>query len=241
MSDRFAGAAEAKPIDFGALGAAMSGMRGGFAGTGPVGFSPAPQPQHFRPATPGASPTAGWDPFDPLGEKGKAGAQPQASLDVVEAARAEGFAEGMAAAERMAAERGEADAQALGRIATGLENMSGFDRDALATRLRQTVMFLVARLVGETGVSAELLMKRIEAAAALLADSAEAVTLKLNPDDLPLVETNVPAGIAASADASIERGGFRLETRSTAIEDGPSAWLNQLAAALDRTALPDAG
>jgi flagellar assembly protein FliH len=39
----------------------------------------------------------------------------------------------------------------------------------------------------------------------------------------------------------MERGGFRIETRSTAIEDGPSAWLNQLAAALDRAALPDAG
>lgn len=226
---------EPRTIDFGALGAAMSGMRGGFAERGPVGFSP--QPQHFRPATPGANPTAGWDPFDPMGDKAKAA--PQATQDAIETARAEGFAEGVAAAERMAAERGEADAQALARIATGLENMSGFDRDALATRLRQTVMFLVARLVGETGVSAELLTRRIDAAAALLAESAEAVALKLNPDDLPLVETHVPAGITASADASIERGGFRLETRSTAIEDGPAAWLNQLAAALDRTALPE--
>jgi flagellar assembly protein FliH len=236
MSSRFAGAAEAQPVDFGALGAAMSGMRGGFSAGGPVHFSPAPQPQHFRPATPGANPTAGWDPFDPTVDTGKA---PQTSHDAVEAARAEGFAEGMATAERMAAERGEVDAQALARIADGLEAMSGFERDALASRLRQTVMFLVSRLIGEAGVSAELLGKRIEAAVALLADSAEAAVLKLNPEDLPLVESQLPATVAPAADPGIERGGFRIETRTTSIEDGPAAWLNQLAAALDRAALSD--
>jgi flagellar assembly protein FliH len=239
MSDRFPGTSEARSIDFGALGAAMSGMRGGFSERGPVSFSPAPEPKHFRPATPGVNPTAGWDPFDPLGEKSKASGS--TAHDAIEAARAEGFAEGMAAAERMAAERGEADAQALARIAAGLEGMSNIDRDALAGRLRQTVLFLVTRLVGETGVSAELLAKRIDAASALLADSAEAAMLKLNPEDLPLVEAHVPAGIAATPDPAIERGGFRIETRSTAIEDGPTAWLSQLAAALDRAALPDEG
>jgi flagellar assembly protein FliH len=145
----------------------------------------------------------------------------------------------MATAERMAAERGEVDAQALARIADGLEAMSGFERDALASRLRQTVMFLVSRLIGEAGVSAELLGKRIEAAVALLADSAEAAVLKLNPEDLPLVESQLPATVAPAADPGIERGGFRIETRTTSIEDGPAAWLNQLAAALDRAALSD--
>lgn len=235
----FPGLSEAQSVDFGALGAAMSGMRGGFAAGGPVSFSPAPEPKHFRPAAPGGNPTAGWDPFDPMGENGKADSQ--AAHDAVEAARAEGFAEGMAAAERMAAERGEVDAQALARIAASLEQMSGFDRDALAGRLRQTVLFLVSRLIGETGVSVELLAKRIEAAVELLADSAEAAMLKLNPEDLPLVEAQVPAAVTPAADPEIERGGFRIETRTTSIEDGPGAWLDQLAAALDRAALPDAG
>ena len=66
---RFAGFSEARSVDFGALGAAMSGMRGGFAAGGPVHFSPAPEPRHFRPANPGANPTAGWDPFDPMGDR----------------------------------------------------------------------------------------------------------------------------------------------------------------------------
>jgi flagellar assembly protein FliH len=232
---RFTGASEARAVDFGALGAAMSGMRGGFAEGGPVGFSPAPEPKHFRPADPGLKPTAGWDPFDPLGDRPKA----DTGSDAIDAARAEGFAEGMATAERMAAERGEADAQALARIAAALEATTGFDRDALAGRLRQTVLALVSRLIGEAGVSTELLTKRIEAAVTLIADSAEPAMLRLNPEDLKLLEGHVPAPLLAVQDPAIERGGFRVETRSTAIEDGPSAWLNQLAAALDRAALPD--
>lgn len=237
MSSRFDGAAQATTVDFGMLGAAMSGLRGGFSEGGPVHFSPAPEPKHFRPANPGTNPTAGWDPFDPLGEKAEPAPESQ---DPITTARAEAFAEGVAAAERMAAARGEVDAQALGRIAAALEQMGGADRDALATRLRQTVLFLVSQLVGEIGVSPELLEGRITAAVALLTDASEAATLKLNPEDLPLVEGHVPATVAALADPSIERGGFRIETRTTSIEDGPRAWLEQLAAALDRAALPDA-
>jgi flagellar assembly protein FliH len=234
---RFSGASEARTIDFGALGAAMSGLRGGFSEGGPVHFSPAPEPKHFRPLNPGVNPTEGWDPFDPLGESGPAA--PEAP-DQITAARAEGFAEGMAAAERMAAERGESDAQALAEIAGLLQMMSGFDRDALATRLRQTVMFLVTRLVGEAGVSAELLTQRIEAATALIADSSELAQLRLNPVDLALVEGHHPERVTLVADETIGRGGFRIETRTSTIEDGPANWIEQLGAALDRAALPGA-
>lgn len=238
MSSRFAGAAEARTVDFGALGAAMSGLRGGgFAEGGPVHFSPAPEPKHFRPANPGFNPTAGWDPFDPLGE---ASVEPAPTgPDPIEQARADGFAAGMAAAERMAAERGEADAQALARIAAGLEAMSGLAREALAERLRQTVLSLVTRLVGESAIDAALLQQRVDAAAALLADTSEAAVLRLHPDDMAMIGGHVPAGVTLSTDPAIERGGFRIENRTTAIEDGPSAWLAQLAAALDRTAVPN--
>ena len=231
---RFSGASEAKTVDFGALGAAMSGLRGGFAEGGPVHFSPAPEPKHFRPANPGTNPTEGWDPFDPMGEQAQASDAP----DPIATARAEGFAEGMATAERMAAQRGETDAQALAEIAGLLQMMSGFDRDALATRLRQTVLFLVTKLVGEVGVSAELLKQRIEAAAALIADSAELAQLRLNPADFPLVDGHQPEHVTLVPDETVGRGGFRIETRSSSVEDGPAGWLLQLSAALDSTALP---
>lgn len=237
MSRRFAGFGEAQAVDFGALGAAMSGMRGGFSEGGPVHFSPAPEPKHFRPANPGVNPTQGWDPFDPTSERADEPAP--APFDAIDAARSEGFAAGMAEAERLAAERGEADAQALAQLASLLEMMSGFDRDLLAGRLRETVMFLVKRLVGEVGVSAELLDQRITAATELLADTSEVATLRLNPADHALIEGHQPARVALIADPLIGRGGFRIETRTTVIEDGPEAWLAQLAAALDRAAVID--
>lgn len=240
MSKRFGGAAEAQAVDFRTLGAAMSGMRGSFAPSGPVSFAPAPEPKHFSPANPGQSPTAGWDPFDPLGSADHATA-PEAAVDAVAAARAEGFAEGMATAERMAAERGEADAKALTELTGLLEMMSGFERDVLASRLRDTVLHLVRQVVGEAGVSADLLNRRITAAVELLADQSEVAQLRLNPADVVLVDGHQPARVTLVADEAIGRGGFRIETRTTAIEDGPAAWLAQLSAALDRTALPGQG
>lgn len=237
MSDGSAGNGDARPVDAAALGAAMSGMRSGFSSFAPKHFSPAPEPKHFRPANPGTNPTEGWDPFDPLGEK--AGGATDV-YDPVEAARAAAYAEGIAAAERMAAERGEADAQALGQLVGLLQMMSAFDRDALATRLRQTVLFLVTRLVGEVGVSTDLLTQRIDAAVALLADHSEMAQLRLNPADLVLVEGHQPAHVTLVPDEAIGRGGFRIETRATCVEDGPTAWLAQLSAALDRAALPGA-
>lgn len=240
MSNRFAGFGDAQAVDFGALGAAMSGMRGGFAEGGPVHFSPAPEPKHFRPANPGVNPTAGWDPFDPLGE-GAEDFAAETPRDAIETARAEGFAEGMAVAERMAAERGEADAQALTELSGLLEMMSAFDRDALASRLRETVVHLVTRVVGETGVSPELLNQRITAAVDLLADHTEVAQLRLNPADVLLVEGHQPARVTLVPDVSIGRGGFRVETRATTIEDGPKAWLDQLSAALDRESLVGGG
>lgn len=234
---------EAKPVDLGAIGNLMARMRGGFAETRmetpkPRGFEPAAAgPKHFTPADPDSNPTEGWDPFDP-----KVETRPEVieRFDPVAAARAEGFADGLAAA------RGEAEAirlaetAAIERLVASLQNISGFDRDSLAARLRQTVLHLVTRLVGDVGLSPPLLEARIAAAVALIADSTEIGTIRLNPEDLKLLEGRLPERLAAVADPSVEPGGIRVETRTTVIEESPSQWLHQLAAAIDKTALPDA-
>lgn len=243
MSDPFG---TARTVDVGALGAAMSGMRGGFAELGIEALarddaSPPSEPRHFRPAHPGLKPTAGWDPFDPSGERAAPpppASEPEQAFDAIEAARAEGFAEGMAAAERMAAARAQANDAALDRIGAALEALAPLERDGLAARLRQTVLYLVTRIVGDTGIAPERLAARIEAAVQLLADTSDPATLRLNPDDFALLEGKLPARVLTIADGQIERGGFRIETRATAIEDGPSAWLGQLAAAIDRAPMP---
>ncbi|WP_298853366.1 FliH/SctL family protein [uncultured Sphingomonas sp.] len=255
MSRAFATGAEAQSVGGDALARLMAGMRGAFSAVdpggparghaayepqGPVSFSPAPGPRHFSPAEPGTNPTEGWDPFDPLGA-GAQPAQPAAEpLDSIAQARADGFAAGIAAAAQAALDARRGDSEAIDRLVAALSRLEGYDRETLARRLRQTVLYLVGRLVGESGVSADLLTGRIEAAVALLADSSEAAKLRLHPDDLKLVEGQLPDRTVAIADKGMERGGFSIETRTTVIEDGPTAWLTQLAAAIDRTALPDA-
>ena len=210
-----------------ALAKAFAVPTGGFAPREITGrTAPADEvgPKHFSPADPTARPTEGWDPFDPT---------PPTMIDPVAVAHAEGFAEGLAAA---AAER-ERDMALVAELTRGL-GAARMDREAMARRLRQTVLYLVARLVGESGVSADRLAERITAATDLLADQAESAMLRLNPADVELVEGKLPATIFAIGDAHVERGGFVLEAASTVVEDGPALWLEQLAAAIDRVAVP---
>jgi flagellar assembly protein FliH len=188
-------------------------------------------PRHFSPANPDCNPTEGWDPLDPQAEIA-------AEIDPIEVAHATGFAEGLAAAQAAAAESAARDQQLVSELLEALKFGGGFDREAMAGRLRQTVMFLVSRLVGETGVAADLLANRVDAAADLLADKAEAALLRLNPDDVALLDGKLPTTIFAAGDANVTRGSFVLESASTIVEDGPELWLEQLAAAIERVPTP---
>ncbi|MES2754248.1 MAG: FliH/SctL family protein [Pseudomonadota bacterium] len=195
----------------------------------PLGFAPADprvragQPRSFSPADPGANPTAGWDPFD-------ANAKPY--QDPVAAAHTAGYAEGLAAAAAdEARDRAFADAIAM-TLSTRV------DRAEVAKQLRQTVLFLVAKIVGESGVAPDILAGRIEAATDLLTDTAESALLRVHPDDVVLLEGRLPASLFAVGDAAVARGSFVLESASTIVEDGPELWLDQLAAAIDRVAVP---
>ena len=53
-----------------------------------------------------------------------------------------------------------------------------------------------------------------------------------------LLEGRLPATIFAVGDAAIARGSFVMESASTIVEDGPELWLDQLAQAIDRVAVP---
>jgi flagellar assembly protein FliH len=202
--------------------------------TGPVSFSPqADGPKHFAPADPGANPTEGWDPFtaaDPAPEP--------VFVDPVATAHAAGFAEGMAAAIAEIGDTNNRDRALLAELGTALRNESLLDREVMARQLRQTVMFLVSRLIGEAGISPDILANRIEAAAEMLADSAESALLRVHPDDIALLDGKLPKTVFAVGDANVARGSFVLESASTIVEDGPELWLEQLAQAIDRVAVP---
>jgi flagellar assembly protein FliH len=108
----------------------------------------------------------------------------------------------------------------------------------MAGQLRQTVLHLVAKLVGEVGIAPDVLAGRIKAAVDLLADAAESALIRLHPDDVPLVEGKLPASVFPVGDPHVARGGFVVESASTIVEDGPDLWLEQLAQAIDRVPIP---
>ena len=216
--------------------AAAEALQAAFAP--PAGFSPRDirdraRPRHFRPADRAANPTEGWNPLD-------AAAAPTPYIDPIEAAHAAGYAEGVAAAAVAARAGGSRDERLLSELAAALKAGSQLDRERMARQLRQTVMFLVTKLVGELGVAPDLLADRIDTATDLLADAAESALLRVHPDDVALLEGHLPKTVFAAGDASIARGSFVLESASTVIEDGPDLWLEQLAQAIERVPVPTA-
>lgn len=208
--------------------------RAGARPSGPVSFAPQPVgPKHFEPADREADPVDGWNPTDPE--------RATEFTDPIATARAEGFAEGVAAA---LADRAAQDAEQdrdralLNGLAEALGNDARIDREGLAKGLRQTVLYLVTRLVGEVGVSGDLLAGRIDAATDLLADHAESALLRVHPEDVTLLDGKLPPTLFAAGDPHVARGSFVLESASTIVEDGPDMWLEQLAQAIERVALP---
>jgi len=191
-------------------------------------------PRHFSPADPDSNPTEGWDPF--AADEG--GQESDGFVDPIAAAHDMGYAEGKAAGLAEAAATALHERQLIEAIAAELRTAGHLDREAIAAQLRQTVMLLVGRLIGEVGVDADLLTRRVEAATEMLADGAESALLRVNPDDLPLLEGRLPKTVFAAGDAAVERGSFVLESASTIVEDGPDLWLEQLSQAIDRVALP---
>lgn len=211
----------------------------------PIGFAPSDvtrmgsrtepaSPKHFSPADPGTNPTEGWDPL--TADQAKANHGPFS--DPIAAAHANGFAEGKAAAIAEADEARAREAALLDQVSTALAAGAHFDRERMAGQLRQTVLHLVSKMVGEVGVAPDVLAGRITAAVDMLADSAESALLRLHPDDVPLVEGKLPATIFPIGDATVSRGGFVIESASTIVEDGPDLWLEQLAQAIDRVPIP---
>lgn len=221
---------------------AGAALRRAFAAKGmafaPRDMTPEPPPQpdagpkHFEPADREADPTEGWDPFDTT-------QQTSGFVDPVATARAAGYDEGVAAALAQVAANAARDRQLFDGLVAAINDDRRIDRDRLAGHLRQTVLQLVRQMVGETEIDGDLLSRRVKLAAGMLADDAESAVLRLNPEDLPLVDGRLPENIFAAGDAAVERGHFVLESSATIVEDGPSLWLDQLAQAIDRAALPE--
>jgi flagellar assembly protein FliH len=173
--------------------------------------------------------------FTPWGSE--AGTQEAAPMLDLEAVQAEAFAQGFEQGRRSVELEVEGEREVLARLAEGLEVLRPQETNALALLLAETVDRLVRQVVGEVDVDGDLLTKRAQAAAALIGQETDAARLRLNPADLPLIETaRLPVEIVG--DEAIERGGLLLETGQGWIEDGPAVRLDRLRAELDRMGAP---
>ncbi len=214
-------------------GFAPADLKAGAVGRArPKSFAPQDSgPKSFSPADPLSDPTQGWDPLNPQ-------AEPTGFVDPIETARQHGFSEGVQHGRDLQRMEHERDIALLQSLALALKTSDRIDREKFARQLREAVMTLVTKLVGEVGVSADMLSGRIAAAVDLLADSADSAMLRVHPDDIDLLRDKLPATVFPVGDATIERGGFVLESAATIVEESPDLWLEQLAQAIDRVAVP---
>ena len=75
----------------------------------------------------------------------------------------------------------------------------------------------------------EGLARRVEAAAAMFQRKHDERIIHIHPEDLELVRGDVSADLELVPDASVERGGLRVETDDGGVEDGPQQWQRALA------------
>ena len=174
--------------------------------------------------------------FTPWGSGSTGGDSDDALREMeVETIRADAFAEAWNEGRRTAELEFSAERDALARLAESLEVLRPEPTHALALVLAETVERLVRQIVGEVAVDPDLLARRAAAAAALVRDQTGPTRMRLNPDDLPLLDAaQIPVELAA--DSSLTRGSLVLETAEGWIEDGPAIRLERLRAELDRMA-----
>lgn len=159
-------------------------------------------------------------------------APPEPSIDV-EALREDAYAQGYEEGRRAAEAAFDEDRLALATIVGSLDALRHEPTEALAALIAATVERLVTQVIGEVPVNPIVLVKRAEAAAALIGEEVEAARLLVSPADLPLfARTRIPVEIAS--DPALPRGDVRLEWGRGWIEDGPTVRLARLRAALDK-------
>ena len=155
-----------------------------------------------------------------------------ASLEF-EASYASGFAQGFEQGRQSVEEQLIDERAAMARMAESLQVLQPEPTNTLALLLAETVDRLVRQIVGNVEVDGALLKARAEAAAALIGAETEPARLRVNPDDVQLLEgARIPVEIVG--DAAIARGSLLLETGAGWIEDGPAVRLDRLRAELDR-------
>lgn len=154
-------------------------------------------------------------------------------VDTVADAYRSGFEDGQISARadaeaQLARERAERAAIELAFARFDMESAL-----ALRETLRATVHALCDDAVLPLALDTQALASRIELAAAMLQRKHDQRIIHIHPEDLALVRDSVPPELELRPDATIERGGLRVETDDGGVEDGPQQWRRAIAEAFD--------
>lgn len=163
---------------------------------------------------------------------GASAARATAPDDPLALAWAEGHAAGCSEARNEAQALAEAEAAARTRIELSLGRLNSEQAETLRQRLIDTVAALCEAALAPLALDRCALLRRVEAAAAMLSRADDDKVLRLHPDDLTLVAKQLPQELEVLADPALERGALRIETRAGGVEDGPAHWRRAIAEAL---------
>lgn len=146
----------------------------------------------------------------------------------LDAAYAQGLADGRAAVEAELAARDQARA-GLSLALARLDEQLG---EELAGRLAQTVMGLCQAMMAPYAVDPAMLQRRCIAAAGMVGEGVIDASLRLHPDDIDLLDRGFASTWHIIPDGALERGTLVFDMAEGAVEDGPAQWRAALAEAL---------
>ena len=164
--------------------------------------------------------------------------QPQAEpVTNIETLRNEAFAEGFEQGRQTVMLEFAREREALAELIRSAEALQPESSGPLAAVLAETVTRFVRQIVGEVQIDPAMLKERAEAIAELVTAEASPARLRMNPDDIALLD-GVDLGLPMAPDHHLVSGQIVLETGEGWIEDGPQVRLAKLRAQLDNMGMP---
>ncbi|KZX89942.1 hypothetical protein A3726_07535 [Erythrobacter sp. HI0037] len=162
------------------------------------------------------------------------GAAPAAPVeDPAEKAYRAGYEDGQVSARADFEAALQAERAARGAIELAFARFDVDSERHLRERILASVHALCEEAVLPLALDADGLARRVDAAAAMLQRKHDQRIVHIHPDDLELVRSSVTGDLELVADASVERGGLRVETDDGGVEDGPQQWRRALAEIFD--------
>ena len=143
--------------------------------------------------------------------------------DAAEQAYRAGYEDGQISTRAECEAQLQAERAARSAIETAFARFDAESGRHLRERLLETVHALCEEAVLPLGLA-----RGVEAAASMLQRKHDQRIIHINPDDLELVRDSVAGDLELVPDASVERGGLRVETDDGGVEDGPQQWRRAL-------------